>query len=155
MVRYIAYTSRATPGLAPAQIDTILLQARDFNAHVQVSGILLYDGQRFFQYLEGTPYAATEAMWRIRHSSLHDHIHLLADASAPAREFNRWYMDFGQTTASHLQQLENMAWQSAQHHKQTRDQPSAALVALNNFLSLQPIPPGTALMNSRPPRLHA
>ena len=155
MVRYIVYTSRARPGLLPVQIDTLLKQARDFNAHVRVSGVLLYDGHRFFQYLEGTPYATDEAMWRIRHSQSHHDIRVLADALTPTREFDRWYMGFCQTTASHFQLLENAVWQPVLHHKRSRDDPSPALAAPNEFLSQRSVSPGLALMTSQPHPSHA
>lgn len=94
MTRHIAYVSTAQPDLSAQCIDALLLDARTFNARIGVTGVLLYDGQRFFQYFEGTDYATDQVMSRIRASGRHRQIQLLADAHRQGRELDRWCMGF-------------------------------------------------------------
>lgn len=137
VARYLAYTSTAQAGLAPAQIDELLLDARNFNARIGVTGVLLYDGRRFFQYFEGTDYATEQVMERIRQSSRHDQINLLADARRDGHEFDRWYMGLCQSTPTFMQRLENSNWQQTLYRLRSRPGSSPALETLNTFLAEQ------------------
>lgn len=138
MTRYIAYTSTAHELLRSSDIDHLLLDARAFNARIGVTGVLLYDGLRFFQYFEGSDYATDQVMSRIRASGRHRQIQLLADAHRQGRELDRWYMGFSQSPASFIQHLENCNWQQTLYHLRSRPNRSPALDALNAFLARQP-----------------
>lgn len=150
VTRYIAYTSTAHHPLQPSDIDSLLLDARAFNARIDVTGVLLYDGERFFQYFEGTDYATDQVMSRIRASRRHRQIQLLADAHRENRELDRWYMGFSHSPASFIQHLENSNWQQTLYHLRSRPGSSPALEALNDFLASQPDQrmAGNALMHS-------
>ena len=53
----IAYTSVAVP-MAGTELTALLEQARCFNAHIGVTGVLFHHAGRFFQYFEGEEVAA-------------------------------------------------------------------------------------------------
>ncbi|WP_188241012.1 BLUF domain-containing protein [Stenotrophomonas maltophilia] len=52
-LRAIAYASEAIPGLSMDHVDDLARAAAGFNFEACVTGVLLYDGLRFLQYIEG------------------------------------------------------------------------------------------------------
>ncbi|WP_295547387.1 BLUF domain-containing protein [uncultured Stenotrophomonas sp.] len=52
-LRAIVYASEAIPGLSNGRIHDLAQSACRFNLQAGVTGVLLYDGRRFFHYLEG------------------------------------------------------------------------------------------------------
>lgn len=52
---HIAYTSRLAPGQDYSVFGPICRTARSRNARLGIGGVLLFDGQRFFQWLYGPP----------------------------------------------------------------------------------------------------
>lgn len=149
MPRYIAYISQAQADMPAQRIDALLLDARAFNARIGVTGVLLYDGQRFFQYFEGTGYATDQVMGRIQAAQGHHDIHLLADSHRDGHEFDRWYMGFCQSPPTFIQRLENNNWQQSLYTLRQQASPSPALQALDHFLQEQTAAAdiGRALMN--------
>lgn len=49
----IVYASRAAPGFTPEFLAALMEDAARFNRSAGVTGVLLFDGQRFLQYMEG------------------------------------------------------------------------------------------------------
>lgn len=49
-LRAIVYASEAIPGLSNERIHDLAQSAYRFNLQAGVTGVLLYDGRRFFQY---------------------------------------------------------------------------------------------------------
>ncbi|WP_375271864.1 BLUF domain-containing protein [Sphingomonas sp.] len=90
--RRIVYSSIAT---APADDDTqidILRQSRANNGLNGISGILLSDGRRFLQVLEGTPEAIDHVFARIAADPRHGDVKTLYDELDTRRIFSGWTM---------------------------------------------------------------
>lgn len=132
--RHVVYRSRVRGVATPERVDALLADARDFNARVGVTGVLLLGGGHFFQCFEGTGYATDEVYERIRASGFHHDIVELRSGSAPQREFDRWYMGFCEAPASFLQALEDMNWQQTLYGKRVAGESSPALDRLFEFL---------------------
>lgn len=49
------YHSELDPAALVACVPDIIKEARRFNAEHQITGVLMFDGHRFAQYLEGMP----------------------------------------------------------------------------------------------------
>lgn len=109
-LRAIAYVSTASRGLTPHEIDSILHDAREFNAENDVSGVLLFSGDTFFQYLEGGPKELDLVMARIRFAASHEEIQILSDESITQRAFSEWNMGFTSTPKSDIQHMANADW---------------------------------------------
>ncbi len=77
-----------------AELDELLVQARDFNGQHAITGMLLYMGGNFCQGLEGPESAIDALMERIHHDPRHKEIRELIRAPAEAREFGTWSMGF-------------------------------------------------------------
>ncbi|MGW8128241.1 MAG: BLUF domain-containing protein [Stenotrophomonas sp.] len=109
--RAVAYTSTAVAGLTPADLDHLLVDARAHNRMEGVTGVLLYDGQRFFQYFEG-PDAGVERIYaRIRGSRMHVELDVLQDGPVQQLHFMQWHMGCTRTDGSVLLQLSSRQWQ--------------------------------------------
>lgn len=88
----LAYRSQATSLLEPRELAALLEQARERNTKLGLTGMLIVDGMRFVQWLEG-PAAALQAVWRsIARDSRHTITERLAVPSGHQRVFADWRM---------------------------------------------------------------
>ena len=90
--RRVVYSSIATTRTdEDTQID-ILRQSRANNGLNGISGILLSDGRRFLQVLEGTPEAIEHVFVRIGADPRHEQVRTLHDELDTRRIFSGWTM---------------------------------------------------------------
>ena len=88
----VVYRSHAAPRLSAADLGEMLEAARARNASENLSGLLLYDGEHFFQWLEG-PVEGVHSVWNaIQADARHSHVELIGRPSLPYRLFNGWDM---------------------------------------------------------------
>ncbi|MEW4449349.1 BLUF domain-containing protein [Qipengyuania sp. JC766] len=90
MIR-IAYISTAE-ALEEANVDAILQSAMRRNAHVGITGFLLYNGRNFLQVLEGASEDLNALMRRIGSDPRHSGIVKIDDARVEDRTFPDWAM---------------------------------------------------------------
>jgi len=88
----VVYRSRAVAPLAPPDLKAILQVARTRNRREAVTGVMLYDDSRFFQWLEGPTEAVKRVMHSIRRDPRHTDLEVLDDRPAAARMFGDWEM---------------------------------------------------------------
>jgi hypothetical protein len=91
-IRAIAYTSEALPGFDLVAVEKLAQTAAAFNMHAGVTGLLLFDGARFLQYLEGPEDGIAVVFSRILNSQRHTNLVELGRASAGRRFFPYWSM---------------------------------------------------------------
>ncbi len=108
--RAVAYTSTAVAGVGPAELDRLLVDARTNNRMHGVTGVLLHDGRRFFQYFEGPPAGVEHIYARIRGSRLHVALEGLQDGPVERLHFSQWHMGCAHAERSALLQLGNQQW---------------------------------------------
>ncbi|MDF3414146.1 BLUF domain-containing protein [Sulfitobacter sp. M57] len=103
MIYRKVYVSDMSPDVGQKDVEQILMASRRNNAVANLSGLLVSDGRRFFQVLEG-PLDALEACYaRIEADTRHRRVHLLAKGTAPERAFGNWQM--GHANPAELQPL--------------------------------------------------
>jgi hypothetical protein len=102
----IVYLSLATAPLAPEQLAFLLAQARQHNAELDVTGMLLYGNERFLQVLEGEKQAVQGLYESIKRDPRHQNIITYVDAPATQRAFAEWGMAF---QTGNVQQLAEAA----------------------------------------------
>jgi hypothetical protein len=99
-VRNLLYVSRST--LAPddreAQVADIVAGAQVRNEPLQITGALVFTGERFAQYLEGPPAAIEELMTSIRRDTRHLEILELPIAPFSSRLFESWSLAYSGST---------------------------------------------------------
>jgi len=88
----ITYVSTARPELPADAIDQILAASRRNNHADGITGLLLYDGYRFLQALEGEPDRVRRAYDRIKADPRHRALVLLSSHEVTDRSFGTWSM---------------------------------------------------------------
>lgn len=101
------YCSLLSPNAGPTCVADIVRTARRVNADLHVTGVLVFDGQRFCQYLEG-PSAQVESLAeRIAHDPRHtDFKPLHHGLLVGPRRFRDWSMAYA--LAPDVEPLERM-----------------------------------------------
>ena len=90
----LCYQSRALKRPSPDDLQRLLAEARVRNRQFGVTGMLVHEGDRFFQWLEG-PGSALAALWSsIRQDDRHGDIELLGEGVTPIRLFADWDLRF-------------------------------------------------------------
>lgn len=90
----LCYISTARPSVDWDVVDTILAVSRRNNAAARVTGLLLFNGKRFLQLLEGPQVSVEEAYARILRDDRHYAVVKLSERAIDEREFGGWDMAF-------------------------------------------------------------
>lgn len=109
-LRAIAYVSQAKPDLSAARLQTLVEDASRFNKMAGVTGVLLHDGERFLQYIEGPPDGIDSVYERILQAGSHVDIVELARGRLGQRQFPYWAMRGLPVDAALLRQLSAGDW---------------------------------------------
>lgn len=110
--QYIAYVSASTKPLCAAEIDALLLDARNFNLEAGVTGVLLCQKNTFFQFFEGSPESVAKVYDRIKNAKQHTCIIELANEYSKKPYFTSWTMGFCYLPKSEMQALIHAEWQN-------------------------------------------
>lgn len=110
LLHALVYQSQATHPLDAGDLDQLLLDARVANELADVTGALLYGGQRFVQYLEGARADVEQIYARIARASQHHRLEILEQGAVDKRLFQRWHMGFSMAPQTLVQQLSQSQW---------------------------------------------
>lgn len=106
----ILYCSVLAPGLAPNVVGRIVAQSRARNAAREISGLLVFDGQRFCQHLEGPQRQVLQLLNTIGDDQRHTDVRVIYEGALDARRYQRFDMGYadieGPNTMSDLQDLD-------------------------------------------------
>lgn len=129
----IVYVSSAVRLLTLEEISHLLSRARRRNAQHDVTGVLLYIGGNFMQYIEG-PAASLDVIYRIiQQDELHSGIIQISREPIEERQFGEWSMAFqtrefeGYVGPPNEKNLTDMILELAD------DNPSSARIVLRGF----------------------
>jgi hypothetical protein len=124
-LQHFLYTSRLAPGAGFEVVPSILEVSRARNRERGLTGILVFDGERFAQWLEGPPAQVLALAARIEADTRHVDLRVLYAGcrTAAARRSERW--SAGYAEAADLDRL----------HGETAPRDAAAL---DLFISLAP-----------------
>lgn len=117
----VAYTSKAASALTTEELDHLLVDARARNQIAGVTGILLYDGNRFFQYFEGPVDGVERIYTRIRASTMHHELEELHNYPVEFPYFTQWTMGCKDVEGSVLQKICTQQWIREADHLQQID----------------------------------
>ncbi len=121
MLYRIVYLSMAAKPFQEGDIVALADDASRRNAVSDVTGLLLYDGGRFIQALEGSKAAVIKTMDRIELDRRHSAISFLYDGVADERQFGTWSMKYrrgpdGCCTGEFIEKVKsNLAMAEAPH----------------------------------------
>jgi hypothetical protein len=100
MMIQLIYISTAQHGPTKVEPPAILAVSQRNNRRVGVTGMLMYDGLRFLQALEGDEAAVRETFSRIRGDTRHRGVVTLSERAIFAREFGAWDMAYEDSLTS-------------------------------------------------------
>ena len=109
-LRAVAYVSQAVEGIGGADIDRILADAAAHNRMAGVTSVLMFDGVRFLQYLEGPDDGMRSVYPRVLNARSHHHLRELAQGEVPTRQFPRWTMASTRIDAEVLADIADPPW---------------------------------------------
>ena len=88
----LIYISTARQSVDQDEVDRILAKSRTNNAGDRITGLLVFDGKRFLQALEGERSLVEKTYARIRLDPRHRASVTLSEREIEAREFGNWTM---------------------------------------------------------------
>lgn len=109
-LRAIAYVSKVLQDLSAERLHVLVEDAARFNKLAGVTGVLLHDGDRFLQYIEGPPDGIDSVYERILQAGSHIDIVELARGRLGQRQFPYWSMRALPVDAALLRQLSASDW---------------------------------------------
>ncbi len=92
-LKTLTYTSRARLDLSDEDLAAIHQSARHLNALDGISGMLLFDGARFLQILEGAEDAIDTLVERLRMDPRHSAFEVRDERYVERRSFPDWSME--------------------------------------------------------------
>ncbi len=96
------YASAASRDLTTEELAALLQAARENNARLGLTGMLLYAEGSFFQVLEGEA-AVVDALYaKIENDRRHEQVTLIIREPIPKRHFDAWTMGFYKVSRKEL-----------------------------------------------------
>lgn len=92
-LKTLTYTSRARLDLTESDLADIHASARHFNALDGITGLLVFDGTRFLQILEGAEEAVDTLVERLRADPRHSAFEVRDERFVEERSFPGWSME--------------------------------------------------------------
>jgi hypothetical protein len=86
----IVYMSRATSFLTDLEVEDLARKAGECNGAQSITGLLLFDGRRFMQAIEGDKNSVQTLMERIGADDRHESIVIVSEGRAARRKFSDW-----------------------------------------------------------------
>lgn len=115
----LIYTSLARVDSDVSDVQDILASSEKNNAAVSITGLLLFDGERYIQILEGMPSDVERLFDVIRDDSRHESLELIHKGGILSRSFKTWRMAYEALPKGLLDTLaENMAVHSLESEDQ-------------------------------------
>jgi hypothetical protein len=108
-LKSLAYTSLARLDLADSDLHEIHREARQLNALDGISGLLVFDGARFLQIVEGAPEAIDSLVERLRRDTRHAAFEIRDERRVGERSFPDWSMELVRVSAGYLAAREELA----------------------------------------------
>ena len=105
----VLYVSQLAPETPVSAVASIAAYARMANAKHHLTGLLIFDGQRFCQQLEGSQKNVLSAMARICQDPRHVEVNVVHQGALDARRFSSFSLAFSEMDGGDLlEQLEQL-----------------------------------------------
>ncbi len=119
-IKQLVYASQQAVEFDGLRLVSLLYTARDRNAALSITGVLLYSNGMFVQCLEGPPENVDAIYAKICLDPKHREIVVLQSIDTDERHFQTWMMGCAKVTDYQALQLTRSEWQSA---SDTMDRP--------------------------------
>jgi hypothetical protein len=108
-LKTLTYTSRARLDLTDEDLGAIHQTARHLNALDGISGLLLFDGSRFLQIVEGSEEAIDNLVGRLRMDPRHSAFEVRDERYVERPSFEDWSMKLVRVSAGYAGAKEEVA----------------------------------------------
>ena len=108
-LKTLSYTSRARFDLSEDELRDIHQTARHFNALDGITGLLVFDGSRFMQIIEGAEEAIDTLVERLRQDDRHTAFEVRDERLVEGRSFPDWSMELVRVNAGYAEAREEIA----------------------------------------------
>jgi hypothetical protein len=142
----LVYRSRAVVSLSDYELYELVQAAQARNAAESVTGLMLYDDGRFYQWLEGPAAGVKRLMQSITADRRHTDIEILSDKPSATRQFGDWTMRLATRGVRSIHSGNNVVVPSANTLGKMRRHPEQVAGVLAGFASV-----GGAAHAPRPP----
>ena len=88
----VVYRSQAVAAASPSELQQLTAVAQARNSRESITGVMLYDDNKFFQWLEGPAEGVNRVMGSIEKDRRHRNIEILRRDTSPERIFGNWSM---------------------------------------------------------------
>ena len=102
-LKSVTYTSRARLDLSDGDLSDIHESARHLNALDGITGLLVFDGVRFLQIIEGPEEAIDDLVERLRRDPRHSAFEIRDEHAIEDRSFPDWSMQLTRVSAGFRQ----------------------------------------------------
>jgi hypothetical protein len=100
------YVSTMAPGLPISSVADISVKARIANQLKEITGLLIFDGMRFCQQIEGTQKQVLALLEKIQRDPRHTNVEIIHHGALASRRFKGFSL--GYTTADDPELLERL-----------------------------------------------
>ena len=108
--RAVGYMSQAKQPWSREELESLVRRAAAFNLEAEVTGVLLFDGVSFLQYLEGPEEGLGRAYRRTLSSAFHSEIVELGRGTVGGRLLPYWSMHWLLANFSQLRAVTRADW---------------------------------------------
>lgn len=112
-IKQLVYASRQAVEFDGLRLVSLLYTARDRNAALGITGVLLYSNGLFVQCLEGPPENVDAIYARICLDRRHQELVVLQSIDTDERHFQTWMMGCAKVSEYQALELMRSEWQSA------------------------------------------
>lgn len=107
-MKSLTYTSLASFDLESDDLEAIHRSALELNALDGITGLLVFNGSRFLQIVEGEEAAVDELVERLRRDRRHSSLEVRAESEVEQRSFPDWSMELVKVSASYFEAKETL-----------------------------------------------
>ena len=133
----IAYASEVSSGVSAERVESLTRDAARFNVEAGVTGVLLHDGYRFVQYIEGPEDGVEVVYGRILAATSHREIVELGRGRASIRRFPYWAMRLVPVVSAGLRDLIRQDWDGLRRYEASAGAIGSAMVQLAEIVTPQ------------------
>ena len=104
----ITYLSSATRAMSQADLEDILRTARENNARLGITGMLLYGNKTFIQILEGEEGVVHELVKTIKRDPRHTNFQIVKEKPIEQHEYADWSMGFKRVSGEDFEAVKGL-----------------------------------------------
>ena len=128
----LVYVSLASHEMTDEELQSLLAVARETNARLGISGMLLYRDGYFIQALEGEEAAVDKLFDKISHDPRHKSVLVVTKTPIQERSFEQWSMGFNKVDAQELSGFTDFLDKPFEH-SYFEQHPTRAVALLEQF----------------------